>query len=87
MRAGAADRIEVDAAFGRQPACQRRDRDAAAPRRTVVAVRRPHLEERVELEGRTGTGVRPCAPAKAEAAPIRGGFYLFGERRPSVRWP
>src|SRR6266576_3613271 len=50
VRTGRRNGGEIDASFRREPARQRRHTPAAGqPRRTVIALRRAHLEERIEL--------------------------------------
>src|SRR5262249_5640678 len=53
VRTGRRNGGEIDASFRRKPARQRRYAPAAGqPRRTVIALRRAHLEERIELPRR-----------------------------------
>src|SRR5262245_60424805 len=55
VRAGRRNGGEIDASFRREPTRQRRHASAAGePRRAVVALRRAHLEERIELDRRRG---------------------------------
>ena len=81
VRTGRRNGGEIDAALHREPARQRRHASAAGqPRRTVVALRRAHLEERIELHRRRRGALR-CGDGRRQGRrPTRGrgGRRRFG---------
>src|SRR5262249_36101980 len=85
VRTGRRNGGEIDAAFRREPARQRRHASAARePRRAVIALRRTHLEERIELDRCRRGGLR-CGGGRRHGRPPSRGRRGGGRRRPGPR--